>query len=248
MKQFGIGQPVRRVEDRRFITGHGNYVDDISRPARPTPSCCARRMRMRASPAIDAAAALAAPGVLAVFTGEDLARDGIGGDPLPQRGDQPRRVAVGAAAASGDRARPGAACRRHGRDGRGGDRRRGARRSRADRRRLRTAARRRRYRARPRSGPTASMGRGAGQSMLRLGDRRPRRGRAGDGRRRAIASASSSSTTGSSSIRWSRAAPSANTIRARMPTPCGARPRARISSATCSPPTSSRFPRTASAS
>ena len=32
MKQFGIGQPVRRVEDRRFITGHGAYVDDISRP------------------------------------------------------------------------------------------------------------------------------------------------------------------------------------------------------------------------
>ena len=32
MKQFGIGQPVRRVEDRRFITGRGNYVDDINRP------------------------------------------------------------------------------------------------------------------------------------------------------------------------------------------------------------------------
>ena len=28
MKQFGIGQPVRRVEDRRFITGRGNYLDD----------------------------------------------------------------------------------------------------------------------------------------------------------------------------------------------------------------------------
>ena len=31
MNQYGIGQPVRRVEDRRFITGHGNYVDDINR-------------------------------------------------------------------------------------------------------------------------------------------------------------------------------------------------------------------------
>src|ERR1700730_15052764 len=32
MKQFGIGQPIRRVEDRRFLTGHGRYLDDIVRP------------------------------------------------------------------------------------------------------------------------------------------------------------------------------------------------------------------------
>ena len=32
MNQFGIGQPVRRVEDRRFITGRGSYVDDLVRP------------------------------------------------------------------------------------------------------------------------------------------------------------------------------------------------------------------------
>ena len=32
MKQFGIGQPVRRVEDRRFITGRGSYLDDLSLP------------------------------------------------------------------------------------------------------------------------------------------------------------------------------------------------------------------------
>ena len=32
MKQFGIGQPVRRVEDRRFITGRGRYLDDIKLP------------------------------------------------------------------------------------------------------------------------------------------------------------------------------------------------------------------------
>ena len=31
MKQFGIGQPLRRVEDRRFITGRGTYLDDINR-------------------------------------------------------------------------------------------------------------------------------------------------------------------------------------------------------------------------
>ena len=29
MTQFGIGQPVRRVEDRRFLTGRGHYLDEL---------------------------------------------------------------------------------------------------------------------------------------------------------------------------------------------------------------------------
>ncbi len=33
MAKFGIGQPVRRVEDQRFLTGQGHYVDDIVLPA-----------------------------------------------------------------------------------------------------------------------------------------------------------------------------------------------------------------------
>jgi len=78
MKQFGVGQPVRRVEDRRFITGRGNYVDDIQVP-RQTCAFMLRSPHAHARiGAIDAAAALSAPGVLAVFTGDDLARDGIG--------------------------------------------------------------------------------------------------------------------------------------------------------------------------
>ena len=32
MAKFGIGQPVRRVEDQRFLTGQGRYVDDIVLP------------------------------------------------------------------------------------------------------------------------------------------------------------------------------------------------------------------------
>ena len=32
MSKFGIGQPVRRVEDQRFLTGTGRYVDDINLP------------------------------------------------------------------------------------------------------------------------------------------------------------------------------------------------------------------------
>src|SRR5437588_1001478 len=78
MKQFGVGQPVRRVEDRRFITGHGSYVDDINRP-RQAHAFMLRSPHAHARiGAIDATAALAASSVLAVFTGDDLARDGIG--------------------------------------------------------------------------------------------------------------------------------------------------------------------------
>jgi aerobic carbon-monoxide dehydrogenase large subunit len=78
MKQFGIGQPVRRVEDRRFITGRGNYVDDIHL-ARQAHAFMLRSPHAHARlRAIDTRAARSAPGVLAVLTGDDLARDGIG--------------------------------------------------------------------------------------------------------------------------------------------------------------------------
>jgi len=71
--KFGIGQPVRRKEDTRFLTGRGGYVDDAAPPhaARAyflrSPHAHARIV------AIDAAGAQAAPGVLAVYTGADVA-------------------------------------------------------------------------------------------------------------------------------------------------------------------------------
>src|SRR5260370_5728842 len=78
MKQFGIGQPVRGVEDRRLITGPGTYVDDINRPHQAYAFMLrSPHAHARIGP-IETAAALSPPGVLAVFTGEDLARDGIG--------------------------------------------------------------------------------------------------------------------------------------------------------------------------
>ncbi|MBO0735263.1 MAG: xanthine dehydrogenase family protein [Alphaproteobacteria bacterium] len=78
MTQFGIGQPVRRVEDRRFITGHGNYVDDLQLP-RQAYGVMLRSPHAHARiGGVHTAAARSSPGVLAVFTGEDLARDGIG--------------------------------------------------------------------------------------------------------------------------------------------------------------------------
>src|SRR6266542_975168 len=78
MKQFGIGQPIRRVEDRRFLTGHGRYLDDITRP-RQAYAVMLRSPHAHARiRALDVGAAASAPGVLAVFTGADLARAGIG--------------------------------------------------------------------------------------------------------------------------------------------------------------------------
>jgi carbon-monoxide dehydrogenase large subunit len=79
MSISGIGAPVRRKEDFRFITGKGHYTDDINRPGQ------AHAVFLRSPHAhatinrIDASAALKMPGVLAVFTGDDLAADKVGG-------------------------------------------------------------------------------------------------------------------------------------------------------------------------
>src|ERR1041385_8915099 len=78
MAKFGIGQPVRRVEDQRFLTGQGGYVDDIVLPAMAhgvavlSPHAHARIKR------IDTSKAKQAPGVLAVLTGADVAADKVG--------------------------------------------------------------------------------------------------------------------------------------------------------------------------
>ncbi|MBV9554648.1 MAG: xanthine dehydrogenase family protein molybdopterin-binding subunit [Alphaproteobacteria bacterium] len=81
MTQFGIGQPVRRVEDRRFITGHGRYVDDIARPRQAHAVFVRSPHAHAALRRIDTAAAVRARGVVAVLTGADLAADGLG--PIP---------------------------------------------------------------------------------------------------------------------------------------------------------------------
>lgn len=69
-----IGVAARRVEDRRFVTGSGRYIDDLTLPGMlhagfvrsPHPHARIRR--------IDPAPALAVPGVAAVATGRELAQ------------------------------------------------------------------------------------------------------------------------------------------------------------------------------
>ncbi len=77
----GIGASVRRKEDFRFLSGRGNYTDDINRPGQ-LYAVLRRSDRPHAKlGAIDTAAAKAAPGVVAVFTGADMAADNVGGLP-----------------------------------------------------------------------------------------------------------------------------------------------------------------------
>ncbi len=73
----GIGKPVLRQEDSRLLTGGGCYSDDVNLPGQAytcfvrSPHAHARIVR------VDTAAALAAPGVIAVLTGRDAAADGV---------------------------------------------------------------------------------------------------------------------------------------------------------------------------
>jgi carbon-monoxide dehydrogenase large subunit len=74
----GVGAAVRRREDLRFITGKGQYTDDISRPGE-TRAMFVRSPHAHAKiKSVDTKAAAAMPGVLAVLTGAQLASDKIG--------------------------------------------------------------------------------------------------------------------------------------------------------------------------
>ncbi|GBD45197.1 Carbon monoxide dehydrogenase large chain [bacterium HR40] len=72
MAKFGIGQPVRRVEDQRFVRGRGRYTDDIAYPGQAflvvvrSPHAHARIRR------IDTRAAQQAEGVLMVATAAEF--------------------------------------------------------------------------------------------------------------------------------------------------------------------------------
>ncbi|MFO1148533.1 MAG: xanthine dehydrogenase family protein molybdopterin-binding subunit [Alsobacter sp.] len=79
MTSTGIGAPVRRKEDFRFITGKGQYTDDINRAGQAHAYFLRSPHAHATINRIDASAAKARPGVLAVLTGEDLAADKVGG-------------------------------------------------------------------------------------------------------------------------------------------------------------------------
>ena len=71
-KLQGLGCSRKRVEDVRFIQGHGNYVDDIDLPGMLFGDFVRSPHGHARIKSIDAEAAKALPGVVAVLTAEDL--------------------------------------------------------------------------------------------------------------------------------------------------------------------------------
>jgi carbon-monoxide dehydrogenase large subunit len=77
MSKFGSSQPVRRLEDTRFITGHGRYIDDT------VPEGALRSYVLRSPMAhgrittLDVNGAREAPGVALVLTGADIVAHGL---------------------------------------------------------------------------------------------------------------------------------------------------------------------------
>ncbi|HEX7215604.1 MAG TPA: xanthine dehydrogenase family protein molybdopterin-binding subunit, partial [Methylomirabilota bacterium] len=79
----GFGQPLKRQEDPRLLTGRGRFSDDVNLPGQ-AHACFVRSPHAHARiRAIAAAAARAMPGVLAVLTGRDAEADGL--VPMPHR-------------------------------------------------------------------------------------------------------------------------------------------------------------------
>jgi carbon-monoxide dehydrogenase large subunit len=78
MQKFGVGQPVLRTEDPLLVQGRGSYADDVSLGGQAYTAIVRSRHAHGVLKGIDTAAALAMPGVLAVYTGADLQAVGYG--------------------------------------------------------------------------------------------------------------------------------------------------------------------------
>lgn len=78
MGQFGVGQAITRVEDQRFLTGTGAYTDDIDLAGQAYAVVVRSPLAHARIAGIDVAEAKAAPGVLDVLTGADVAAAGLG--------------------------------------------------------------------------------------------------------------------------------------------------------------------------
>lgn len=103
MGAFGVGQPVRRREDVRFVTGAGCYLDDMDEVGLLHAAFVRAPLAHADIGAIDTAPARRMPGVRAVLTGADLEAAGLGDLPClskvasvePPRGPRRRPLAVG---------------------------------------------------------------------------------------------------------------------------------------------------------
>src|SRR5690349_8661803 len=79
--KFGAGQSVRRLEDNRLVTGHGEYSDDFHFPGTAYAVLLRSPHAHAKLGAIDTALARDAAGVIAVYTSKDIEAAGLG--PVP---------------------------------------------------------------------------------------------------------------------------------------------------------------------
>jgi len=75
----GIGASVRRKEDKRFLTGSGRYTDDINRAGQLYAYFVRANVAHATIKSVKTDKAAKMDGVVAVYTGEDVANDGVGG-------------------------------------------------------------------------------------------------------------------------------------------------------------------------
>ena len=92
--KFGIGQPLKRYEDLRLLTGKGRYTDDIALPGMAVAAVLRSPVAHARLKKLDAAAARRMPGVLLVLTGAEVAAEKLGDvpclHPLVSRDGKPR--------------------------------------------------------------------------------------------------------------------------------------------------------------
>jgi len=77
----GIGASVRRREDQRFITGEGQYTDDLNQAGQVYAAFCRSPYARARINGIDTSEALSVAGVIAVYTGAEMVADGLGDIP-----------------------------------------------------------------------------------------------------------------------------------------------------------------------
>ncbi len=78
IKKFGVGQPLRRMDDPVLLRGAGRFTDDINLPRQAYAVMVRSPVAHGVIRGIDTAAAKAMPGVLAVYTGADIQAAGYG--------------------------------------------------------------------------------------------------------------------------------------------------------------------------
>ncbi len=110
LAKFGVGQPVRRTEDPVLLRGQGRYTDDVNEPGQAYAYIVRSQHAHGILKKIDSKAAKSMPGVLAVYTAEDLAGYGthkcvvplVSRDGTPMKKPERRSLASGKVRFVGD--------------------------------------------------------------------------------------------------------------------------------------------------